>query len=350
MSMTTCPYCGNLIVDDQEGSAPEHVIPSAIRGNLEVPCGAKCNRLMGKHFDYPILNDRRVLIRRAVYGVRPKYRDHDPSRIGIPGQLSADGGRAIWRPGDPDNTVTMVAPSEVTDHGSGHFSFVSPVEKHEAHAARVMRQLEDANPGKTAKLIESVETVDDETRFEHTWGIGASLWPRFAAKVALCLGGLTFGESWLGTVESGMLRGLLWRDKTYKNMFPDGFALPVMPTEMGFDEDGLQARLFSLLLPTEHYLAVFSTPEGAVQFVISLFGGELQYRLVINSQETVPAHGRAWLLDGKGKASATANDSLIASLVAREDDLGPTAQHRRELPHPKVVGVVRSGQLTTPPS
>lgn len=68
---STYADCCSPIADDPEGFEPEHVVPSAIGGNLTVPSGAKCNREMGKHFDQPMLDDRHVLISRAVCGIRP---------------------------------------------------------------------------------------------------------------------------------------------------------------------------------------------------------------------------------------------------------------------------------------
>lgn len=166
VAWTICPYCCEPWSSDPDGEhrrEVEHVISSAIGGNLEVPGCAKCNRALGRIVDRPILDDPRVLIRRATYAIQPirRRRTFDVRDLAITGRLSVGGGKARWSPGSPDNPIEILTASNVTDHGDGTFTFTSPVDDHDVWRQRVVEQLRQQHPDKTI-------TIDEPERFVET--------------------------------------------------------------------------------------------------------------------------------------------------------------------------------------
>jgi hypothetical protein len=350
VAWTICPYCcepWSPDPDSDHAREVEHVLSSAIGGNLEVPACAKCNRALGKFVDRPILDDRRVLIRRATYAIQPirRRKTFDVRDMSVTGILSVGGGKVRWSPGKPDNPVEILTASEITDHGNGKFTFTSPVDDHDVWLQRAITQLREQHPDKTITVDEPQRFADPNTRFEHSYNLVPWLWSRFAAKIALNLGGLVFGETWLTTREAGMLRGYVRQFKTYRGQFPDDYALAIMPTEVGFDDTPLQRRLYELLTPTEHLLTVDSY-DGTLIFNISLFGAELHYRLVTNTEHQAPAGGRAWLLNGIDGPTEMPRETLIGWPALREDEFGSPLRLRRRSPHPSLIGWHRNGTIT----
>ena len=328
--MTLCPYCGRDV--DRALVEDEHIVPAELGGNLTVASCSECNRGSARYIDGLVQKHRFVEIRRARYDVRNVRHRRRRVKLNIVGHDSVGGGRQLWQPRRNGGSLVQVRPSEPVLVADDEYRLTVPEEKAEQHLAAALTQLRADHPGVSFTVVDA-DRRGDSVVFEHGWGMEPSVWPRFAAKVALGIGHLAMGEEFSRSVPAGMMRGLFREGREFKNMYPPNRGPELFPAEFSDDDEEPD-----LLEPYEHVVGI-EPVDGGVWFFGILFG-ELGFSVPL-ATPLRPADGSiAWLLDGAGTPQPSTSDGLHATLTRRRAEHGGARDRHTDLPRARYRGVV----------
>jgi hypothetical protein len=331
-----CPYCGET--KDEADRTVEHPVPARMGGNLEIDTCDECNEGAARSIDNPILfGDGDVRVLRATYDVRSPRRRGRPARDEFIGIFSGQDAKAVWRPRAKGGDVAQLTATDPVPEEDGTFTVITPVEDGEKHLERALEKLRAAHPGKTVELLET-EQLRGEVVFEHSWGVGLEMWPRFMAKIALALGHLAI-EDFDHTREAKLLRWLMRRGRLHADLLAPGTQLAAVPAQL---EAGDRDR--ELLCPHEHLVAVATGQQDGLIFS-AIFFGELRYQLSVASKLKRLDGGRAWILDGRGKPYSGNLREISFALTERLAMFGSTEKLRSWRPRTRLLRIRGRGQV-----
>jgi hypothetical protein len=311
----------------------EHAVPQDIGGNFWIPTCEACNRAAAKYIDNPLLADGDVRLLRATYDVRSPKRRSKVATDQFVGKLE-DGARALFRPGPSGGELKQVTAGEPIVNEDGTFTISASGEHPEEQLERGLKKLREENPGKTVEL-ESTEARTGEVNFEHSWGLGPWIWPRFAAKVALAMASRTI-PGFAEERPAKLLRALIWQLRVHKDLLPAEAGLGAVPSRLEPNDPAV-----GLLLPHEHLISL-SARSGELVAAIVLFG-ELGYALRIATDLQPENRTVAWLVDGHGQPASATLDLMVGELARRAEINGDARLFRQERPRSELRGVIGRG-------
>jgi hypothetical protein len=223
-----------------------------------------------------------ILERRHRLGIPDRY-GKVPAAPRVPGHLREDGAK-VQVEACADGWRVLKAPSEhQLEDGSIIFSagtFGDPL----AAAAEKLARLKRASPDKSIEMSR-MEPVTQDSQVSVEWIIDGTLWPRFAAKVALNIGRELLGDGWLRSPVAQWLGDVLWQRNA---RVPEPFAeLPPLPTV------ATPASLEGYVPPVHHVLVAGNTNAGPA-LDITLFGCD-SYLVPLGGYATIEP--TAWVVD-----------------------------------------------------
>lgn len=195
-----CWYCGEARLE--EGDPPEHVVPSALGGELTTDRVCHdCNTLAGRLIDAPLLRDWFVGWERKLWDIRDvRHRDRPPpfpeEELTLPG-----GTRVRWR-----DDMTL----EVIPRVDGEGDQRNIVTGDDAEAEEIIRKITEraARDGKELTLGDVRRELANEVGGRVR--VSGLVWLRATTKMAVAAASLVLDESWLDTEQAAKYREFLW--------------------------------------------------------------------------------------------------------------------------------------------
>lgn len=198
-----CWYCGEARLAD--GDPPEHVVPSAIGGELTTNrvCQS-CNTLAGRLIDAPLLRDWFVAWERKLWDIRDiRHRDRPPpfpeEELTLPG-----GTRVRWR----EDMTLEVIPTVASEGDKRNIVTGSDAEAEEIIGKITERAARDGKkltPGQVRR--ELAHEIVGKLQ------VSGLVWLRATTKMAVATASLVLDESWLDTEQAAKYREFLWAEK-----------------------------------------------------------------------------------------------------------------------------------------
>jgi HNH endonuclease len=279
-SVFLCTYC---LVDKPDSlRSTEHVVGAALGGTWTVAdiC-QECQGKVGREIDEPISKLDWIVARRHRHRIPDRYGRVPPAPV-IPGTLE-DGAPAL-------NTLTRAGnrlkflPVE-RSRSDGSLEITVSVEDEAEYVNKKLERLARANPGYSFEVGSRQKRRIDEVEFSFPFSIARTLWPRFAAKVALNVGRELRGERWLRDEHALVLHELLWARESPLPL-PWNPVLPALPQpETAWRSHGWNP-------PPDHVVLAINGPYGP--FVQIVLFGEYTYCVPLGGPEL--DEQRAWVL------------------------------------------------------
>ena len=172
-------------------------------------------------------------------------------------------------------------------------------------AKRTERLRKQLGPGYDVRA--TVETIRQNPIMHMNFSLDVSLWPRFAAKLALAFGREVLGEPWLGTAQARHLRAVMWNLPSVAPLV----ALRPLP-EVVEAGDPLRPLLAA---PPAHVVTVQRSTRGAM-LMLHLFG-TFRFGVPLGEEGPPPRYEPVWIFDPvAGSARRTTWPDFIMEAIA----------------------------------
>jgi hypothetical protein len=206
------------------------------------------------------------------------------------------------------------------------------MENAEQHLQSALERLKAEQPGATVTVV-AEDRAASNIIFEHRSGMEPSLWPRFAAKVALGTGHLAMGQEFSRSIPAGMMRGLFRAGREFKGMYPPNQRPELFAAEFDQADDDPD-----LIEPYEHIVGI-EPIDGGLWFFGILFG-ELGFSAPLTTPLRPAGGSIAWLLDGRATPHSSTTEALREALEQRRRHHGGARGRHSNLPRAEYRGVV----------
>jgi hypothetical protein len=231
---------------------------------------------------------------RHKFGVRDA-RGQVPPTPRLPG-TTVDG-RPIQLELGRDESRTRLLPHKTRDD-ENEVTYVTEPGQGEEIMEKVKARLE-ARLGPGYRVETSTEETIIPDRGSVPVSISESVWPRFAAKLALAFGREAFGDDWARSdPEAALIRKVLWNEPNAPSSRP-----------LWRQSDGTDV-LARLAPAPQHLVMVSQAPEGDRGIVVQLFGG-MVYGCRLSRTLTVP-EPRIWTFD---PVAGTVAETTVGKLI-----------------------------------